>query len=96
MHILILATICNIISITVSFLTYKMFVFRTKGGWVTEWLKSYMVYGGAALLSIVLLWILVDFAGINILIAQALVTVIVVLVSYEGHLNYTFKKATSG
>ncbi len=33
------------ISITVAFLCYKHFVFRTKGNYIREWIKCFAVYG---------------------------------------------------
>ena len=92
-HILLLGAICNVISITMSFVTYKLFVFRTHGDWIGEWMRSFVVYGGAALLSMTLLWVLVDFIQMNIFFAQALAIVIVVTASYIGHAAYTFNKS---
>jgi len=90
-HILILSAICNLISISMSFLTYKLYVFRTQGNWLAEWLRSFVVYGGAAVLSTALLWGLVDFVQLNIYISQALAIIIVVVISYLGHSKFTFK-----
>jgi putative flippase GtrA len=33
------------LNITVSYLTYKFFVFRTKGNYLAEWIKCFAVYG---------------------------------------------------
>lgn len=74
-----------------SFLTYKLYVFRTQGNWLAEWLRSFIVYGGAAVLSTALLWGLVDFVQLNIYISQALAIIIVVVISYLGHSKFTFK-----
>lgn len=75
-----------------SFSTYKLFVFKTKGNWLREYMKSYIVYGFAALISIIGLWLLVDFLDINIWFAQAVVMVAIVIISYIGHDRYTFSK----
>lgn len=96
LHILILGALCNAIAISFSFMTYKLFVFRTRGNWLSEWLKSYVVYGAAAVVSTLLLWLLVDFVGVRIYLAQAVVTVIVVAVSYVGHATYTFRARNQG
>lgn len=92
-HILILSAFCNVIAITMSFFTYKFFVFRTRGSWIGEWMRSFAVYGSAAVLSMTMLWIFVDFMYMNILLAQALATVFVAAASYIGHAAYTFKKS---
>lgn len=82
----------NVLSITVSFLTYKMLVFRTKGMWVAEYLKSYLVYGGIALISIFFLWLFVDNMKLSIWLAQALVLVVTVVISFISHSRFTFSR----
>lgn len=92
LHIVLIAVIANMISITMSFATYKLFVFRTKGNWLNEYFKSYIVYGAAAVVSITLLWVFVDAMGINIWIGQAVTIGITVVISYFGHTLFTFKR----
>lgn len=92
LHLVVIAAISSFFSITVSFLTYKVFVFKTMGNWLSEWMRSFVVYGGATAFSIALLWLLVDAFGLNIYIAQAISTVLVVFASYIGHQKFTFKK----
>jgi putative flippase GtrA len=42
----VLASILSVpLNITVSYLTYKFFVFRTKGNYLGEWFKCFAVYG---------------------------------------------------
>jgi putative flippase GtrA len=74
-----------------SFLTYKFFVFRTKNNWLKEYLRSYIIYGGVALISLCILWLAVDFLKMPFWIAQALVMSVGVLSSYIGHDRFTFK-----
>ncbi len=45
----------SLLNITVSFLGYKWFVFRTKGNYLREWCRCIMVYSGTILLGLVLL-----------------------------------------
>src|ERR1700677_2305441 len=48
----IVAGLCSsLISISVAFLGYKWFVFRTKGNYLREWLRTLTVYSGSALIS---------------------------------------------
>jgi len=83
--------IANLLSISMSFSTYKLFVFCTKGNWFKEYLKSYIVYGGAACFNILLIWILVAKMGVNIWLAQAIAIPLGVMASYFGHHYLTFK-----
>ena len=91
LHVAVIAAIANILAITMSFLTYKLFVFKTTGNWLSEYGRSYVVYGSMALLSIALLWALVDYLGIDIWYAQALVVLLTVGISYLGHKFFTFR-----
>lgn len=84
--------ICNIVAITFSFVTYKCWVFQTKGQWLTEYARCYLVYGGTAVLGVGLLWLLVGKLTISIWFAQGLIIIITIIVSYLGHNRFTFRR----
>lgn len=84
--------ICNIVAITFSFVTYKCWVFQTKGQWLTEYARCYLVYGGTAVLGVGLLWLLVGKLAISIWFAQGLIIIITIIVSYLGHNRFTFRR----
>lgn len=85
--------ITNIVSISISFLNYKIFVFKTPGNWIKEYLRCYLVYGFIAIISSILTWILVERISINFWIAQALTIITITISSYILHNKYTFKDA---
>jgi putative flippase GtrA len=95
------SVIGTVISITVSFLGYKIFVFRTKGNFGKEYLRCYAVYGTTYLISLGLLPILVIVLNLIVepqkspYIAGALLTAGTVVVSFFGHKQYTFGQTTS-
>ena len=60
-HIILILVIANILAISFAFLTYKIYVFKTKGNWLAEYLKCYVVYSGTNVAGILLIWTLVDF-----------------------------------
>ena len=91
-HLVAIAVLSSFISISMSFLTYKVFVFRTQGSWINEWVRSFVVYGVASLFSILLLWLFVDLLGFNIYFSQAVSMILVVSASYLGHARFTFNK----
>ena len=93
LHILGIGVIANIFAISMSFLTYKLLVFKTVGHWLPEYLRSYVVYGGTALLGTLLLWLFVDGLKISIWIAQGLIIVSTVVISYIGHARFTFSQS---
>jgi putative flippase GtrA len=87
----------NVIAITVAFLGYKWFVFRTRGHYLREYLRCYVVYGTAFLANLALLPAMVA-AFRAILgpapsvpyIAGAVLTAGTVLVSFIGHRYFSF------
>jgi putative flippase GtrA len=92
LNIISIGIISNVLCITLSFCTYKIFVFRTKGNWFSEYLKAYIVYGGMAIVGVILLWLFVDIGGLNIWVSQALIILSTVIFSYIGHARFTFKQ----
>ena len=94
-HIIAIGIIANIISITFAFITYKVFVFRTKGEWFHEYIKCYLVYGGTAIASIFLIWFLVNFLGVEFWIAQTIITAGIIIISFLAHRSFTFKRSNS-
>ena len=87
-----IGVISNIVSITASFLSYKTLVFKTKGMWLAEYMKSYIVYGGIAIIGIFFLWVFVDKMKMSIWLAQALVLGLTVIFSYLGNSRFTFRR----
>lgn len=81
----------SILSISMAFLTHKLFVFRTSGHWVSEYLRSYVVYGGTAGVGIALLYLFVEILAIPFWLAQLLVIAATVVASYLGHSRFTFR-----
>jgi len=92
MHIFFISILTNIIAITMSFLIYKLFVFKTSGEWLKEYLRIYLVYGVIALIGTILLWGLVDYFKINIWISQGLVLTPLFFVSFILNKKFTFKR----
>ena len=92
LHIVVIGVIANVVCITVSFMTYKLFVFNSSGSWWREYLRCYIVYGGSALVGIAGLWLLVNVLGVPFWLAQGLLMVISVVISFAGHDRFTFKK----
>jgi putative flippase GtrA len=92
----------NLISITVAFLGYKWFVFRTTGNYIREWLRSLIVYSGAILFSAVALGPLVGLIRHTTryqtqapYIAGALVAVFTVISSFFGHKHLSFRESSA-
>lgn len=89
----------NIIAITVAFLGYKWFVFRTRGSYLREWLRCLSVYGGSMLFTLAAL------PPLSLLlrhrlghpqtasnVAAAILAVVTVVASYFGHKHFSFRR----
>jgi putative flippase GtrA len=90
----------NIIAITVSFLGYKWFVFRTHGNYLREWLRCLSVYGTSMLFSLIMLPPLTlllrhRFGPTQTAsnVAAAILVVVTVIASYFGHKHFSFRRS---
>jgi putative flippase GtrA len=90
----------NIIAITVAFLGYKWFVFRTHGHYLREWLRCLSVYGTSMLFALIMLppltLLLRHWFGRSQLasnVAAAILTLITVAASYFGHKHFSFRRS---
>jgi putative flippase GtrA len=90
--------ISSMLNITVSFLGYKWFVFKTRGNYLREWARCVMVYSGSILLGLALLpptvfvvSYLTNRPGAAPYIAGALILGVQVILSFLGHRTFTFK-----
>lgn len=93
--------LANLIAITVAFLGYKRFVFRTHGNYLREWLRCLSVYGGSLLftlaalppLSLLLRHRMGQHPQIASNAAAAILAVVTVVASYFGHKHFSFRRA---
>jgi len=91
--------ISSLINITVSFLGYKWFVFKTRGKYLREWARCVVVYSGGIIACTALLPVLVfairrstDFIATAPYIAGALLTFLNVIYSFLGHKKFSFRE----
>lgn len=96
------SVLASFINISVSFLGYKWFVFKTKGNYLREWIRCMGVYGGSILVGLVFLPLMVYVIRHHFglqrqapYIAGALLTGVTVLVSFFGHKHFSFKPSAS-
>jgi putative flippase GtrA len=89
---LVLMIPANILAITNAYLGYKIFVFKTKGNYIREYLRCYVIYGSSIAVSFVLMYMLVSILNLHPIPAQFLCVVITIIFSYIGHRNFSFYK----
>jgi putative flippase GtrA len=90
--------IANLLNVTVSYLGYKWFVFKTQGNYLREWARCFVVYSGAIAMSVILLPILVltirrgtPFIHAAPYIAGAVLTAGIMVYSFLGHRKFSFR-----
>jgi putative flippase GtrA len=90
--------LANLIAITVAFLGYKWFVFKTKGNYLKEWIRCVGVYSSVSLFSLAALPILVTLLKRIVenpklapYIAGAILTGCTVVASFFGHKRFSFQ-----
>ena len=83
--------LANILAITFAYLNYKFIVFRTRGNYLREYLRFYVVYGFSIGLSLVLMPIFVEELGMNTYVAGAAILPICVIASFFGHKSFSFR-----
>lgn len=91
------SVLSSVLNITVAFLNYKWFVFKTKGNYLREWLRCLLIYSGgiaagAALLPVIVFAIrhLTSSDRSAPYIAGALLTGVTIIVSFVGHKKFSF------
>jgi putative flippase GtrA len=89
--VIVIGIVSNIASISMSFITYKMLVFKTHGNWLSEYLKTFLVYGMSSLIGIFILYVGVSRLKFEFWIVQGLAIILVAILSYLTHSKFTFK-----
>jgi putative flippase GtrA len=92
------SVIANILAISMAYLGHKFVTFRTRGNYLREYLRFYLVYGVTALIGLALLPLVVALLGTVVAnrahvpyIAQAILLPIGVLLSFVGHKRFSFR-----
>jgi putative flippase GtrA len=88
------------IAITVAFLGYKWFVFRTKGNYLKEWLRCFAVYGVGFPLSILIVLPAATAAFLSFQLtkhyaanlAGIVNSLVIAMYSYFAHKKFSFKR----
>jgi putative flippase GtrA len=85
--------ISHLINVTFSFMTNKIFFFKSSSQIRIEYVKFHLVYLVNFLFNIFLLWLLVAKFNIPYWLALIITTVLSVIYSFLAHLKFTFRSA---
>lgn len=89
MFIMVIGTIINI---TNAFICHKVFVFRTKGNYIKEYLRYYVVYAVPTALGFIFFPFCIEVLKMNFYVTQAILTFITVIISWFGHKHISFRQ----
>ena len=92
LHYLFVAVFAHLLTVTQSFITQRRWVFGIVAPWGTQYLRFNVSHLATLGLALTLLWLLVDRAGLPVLLSQALVAAISVCASYLAHRHYSFRE----
>ena len=92
---LIILAISQICGLTNAYICYKIFVFKTKGNVLKEYIKFCLVYGGTFIANLFFISIFVGALGFNIYLCQAIISMVVVVLAYLGHEYFSFSPSSS-
>lgn len=84
-----------VIAVLIAFVLYRFVVFRVRGHVFSDLWRFATVYLSSLAVNLVLLPVLVELAGVPVLVAQALIVLVTVVISWIGHKHYSFRRAPS-
>jgi putative flippase GtrA len=91
LHYSLILTLNWVIGVTQNLFTFKLLVFRTRGNWLKEYLRSYVVYAGSFALNLAIVAVIMELWRPRLVIAQLPALVVVVTISYFGHKYFTYR-----
>ena len=84
-----------VIAVLIAFVLYRFAVFRVRGHVLSDLWRFATVYLSSLAVNLVLLPVLVELAGVPILLAQALIVLVTAVISWIGHKHYSFRRTPS-
>jgi putative flippase GtrA len=96
---LLASLLANLVAISVAFLGYKWFVFRTRGNYVREWLRCMAIYSTTILVTLAGMPMVVTllrhtrFSKHAPYIAAAVMALVTIALGYLGHKHISFRRA---
>jgi len=94
LHYMAAAVLSNLIAVANAYFCYKWFVFKTQGNYLREFLRFNLAYAGIFAFNLAALPLLVNAASLSPLMAQAIVLVASVALSYLMHSRFSFGSAS--
>ena len=93
---LLASVVATMLSIAFSYVTQRVFVFRSASAVRSELPRYYTVYGACLSVQLLLLWALVEGLGVSSYLAALAALPVVACVSYLAHKHISFGNVSSG
>jgi putative flippase GtrA len=90
LHYLKILSLSQIFCVCVAFITNKFLVFRTRGNYMTEFIKFISFHLAYFFINLISLPVLVEFLNFNPVTGQFLFAIVVIISSYFWHSKITF------
>jgi putative flippase GtrA len=81
--------------VLVAFVLYRYAVFRVRGHVLSDLWRFATVYLSSLAVNLVLLPVLVEFAHLPVLLAQALIVFVTAVMNWLGHKHFSFRRSSS-
>ena len=91
MHYIVIMIFSTVINISNAYICHKVFVFKTKGNYIREYLSYYAVYAVPTGVAFIFLPFCIEILKMNFYVAQAIMTFITFTISYFGHKHVSFR-----
>lgn len=85
--------VSSILGITNSYIFHRWLTFRSRGNWIVEYLKFYVVYGGQVLATMGLIHLFVTRMKFNAYIVSLVINVFLTIISYWAHKCFSFGRS---
>lgn len=85
----------HVVSVLIAFVLYRFVVFRVRGHVLSDLWRFETIYLSALAVNLVLLPVLVEIAGLPVLLAQTLIVLVTSVMSWVGHTRFSFRRSTT-
>jgi putative flippase GtrA len=90
-HYMAIIVFSAVLNITQAYIVHKFFVFKTRGNYLREYLRYYVVYAVPTGLGLIIFPFCIEVLRMNFYLVQVLLTFTSVVISYFGHKRISFK-----
>lgn len=93
LHELAVLGLAHLVASTIAFVLHRRVVFRVSGKMLIDYVRFQSVYVVPLAINAAVLPLLVRVYGLNVYLAQLLITIVAVLITYVGHKYFSFRRA---